>query len=71
MRRDYAHIASRPGFGDSIVIYDNELSMWEILSWKYEVNLEELWEAAYNASTLQVSSRMNAPHSTFAIMKRS
>mgnify|MGYP003212767629 FL=1 len=49
MRRDYAHIASRPGFGDSIVIYDNELSMWEILSWKYEVNLEELWDAAYNA----------------------
>lgn len=49
MRRDYAHIASRPDFGDSIVIYDNELSMWEILSWKYEVNLEELWEAAYNA----------------------
>lgn len=49
MRRDYAHIASRLDFGDSIVIYDNELSMWEILSWKYEVNLEELWEAAYNA----------------------
>lgn len=49
MRRDYAHIASRPGFGDSIVIYDDELAMWEILSWKYEVNLEELWEAAYNA----------------------
>ena len=48
MRRDYAHIASRPGFGDSIVIYDDELAMWEILSWKYEVNLEELWEAAYN-----------------------
>lgn len=49
MHSDYAHIASRPGFGDSIVIYDGELSKWEVLSWKYEVNLEELWEAAYNA----------------------
>lgn len=49
MHSDYAHIASRPGFGDSIVIYDGELSKWKVLSWKYEVNLEELWEAACNA----------------------
>lgn len=49
MRSDYAHIASRPGFGNSIVIYDGELSNWKVLSWKYEVNLEELWEVACNA----------------------
>lgn len=49
MHSDYAHIASRPGFGDSVVIYDGELSKWKVLSWKYEVNLEELWEAACNA----------------------
>lgn len=45
----YAHIASRQNFGDSVVIYDGELSQWEVLSWKYEVNLEDLWDVACRA----------------------
>lgn len=49
MRRDYAHIASKPGYGNAIVVSDSNLPQWEVVSWKYEVNLEELWEAAYNA----------------------
>lgn len=49
MHRDYAHIASKPGYGNAIVVSDSNLPQWEVLSWKYEVNLEELWEAAYNA----------------------
>lgn len=49
MHRDYAHIASKPGYGNAIVVFDGDLPKWEVLSWKYEVNLEELWEAAYNA----------------------
>lgn len=49
MHRDYAHIASKPGYGNAIVVSDSNLPQWEVVSWKYEVNLEELWEAAYNA----------------------
>lgn len=49
MHRDYAHIASKPGYGNAIVVFDGDLPKWEVLSWKYEVNLEELWEVAYNA----------------------
>lgn len=49
MHRDYAHIASRPGNGNAIVVFDGDLPQWEVVSWKYEVNLEELWTAAYNA----------------------
>lgn len=49
MHRDYAHIASKPGYGNAIVVSDSNLPQWEVVSWKYKVNLEELWEAAYNA----------------------
>lgn len=49
MHRDFAHIASKPGHGNAIVVFDGDLSQWEVLSWKYEVNLEELWKEAYNA----------------------
>lgn len=49
IHRDYAHIASKPGQGNAIVVFDGDLSQWEVLSWKYEVNLEELWKEAYNA----------------------
>lgn len=51
MRKDYAHTATSSKWNRSIIIYDSEkyFSEWEVVSWKYEVNLEELWEAAYNA----------------------
>lgn len=49
MRRDYVHIASKPGYGNAIVVSDGDLPHWEVLSWKYEVNLEDLWDIACRA----------------------
>ena len=48
---EYAHIASKPGFGNATVISDNDNDMkfWEVLTWKYEINLSELWDAARRA----------------------
>lgn len=40
---EYAHIASKPGFGNATVISDNNMKFWEVLTWKYEINLSELW----------------------------
>ena len=48
---EYAHIASKPGCGSSTVISDNDNDMncWEVLTWKYETNMAELWDAARRA----------------------
>lgn len=48
---EYAHIASKPCFGNATVISDNDNDMkfWEVLTWKYETNMAELWEAARRA----------------------
>lgn len=46
---EYAHIASKPGFGNATVISDNNMKFWEVLTWKYEINLSELWDAARRA----------------------
>ena len=48
---EYAHIASKPGFGNATIISDNDNDMkfWEVLTWKYETNMAELWEAARRA----------------------
>lgn len=45
---EYAHIASQPGFGNATVIFnnDNDMKFWEVLTWKYDINLSELWDAA-------------------------
>ena len=43
----WAHIAGSGS--NSIVVGDNELHLWEVVSWKYEVSLEHLWDAAYRA----------------------
>lgn len=46
---EYAHIASKPGFGNATVISDNNMKFWEVLTWKYETNMAELWDAARRA----------------------
>lgn len=51
MHKDYAHTATSSIWNRSMIVYDTKdaLSQWEVISWKYEVNLEELLEAAYRA----------------------
>ena len=47
----FSHIASNPENKEIFYIpeHGNKMNSWEVISWKYEVNLEELWEAAYSA----------------------
>lgn len=57
---EYAHIASKPGFGNATVISDNNMKFWEVLTWKYEINLSELWDAArraFSATSLDPEKR--------------
>lgn len=51
MHTEYAHIASKPGWGNAIVVSDSEttLNHWEVVAWKYEVNFEDLWDVACRA----------------------
>lgn len=51
MRNEYAHIASQNGFGNATVIADTdrEMNLWEVVSWKYKENLEDLWSLACRA----------------------
>lgn len=51
MHSEYAHIASKPGWGNAIVVSDSEttLNHWEVVAWKYEVNFEDLWDVACRA----------------------
>lgn len=51
MHTEYAHIASQPGWGNATVISnsDAEMKLWEVIAWKYEVNLEDLWDVAVRA----------------------
>lgn len=51
MRNEYAHVASKAGFGNATVIADTdrEMNLWEVVSWKYEENLEDLWSLACRA----------------------
>lgn len=51
LSRKFAHIASKPGFGNATMISDtdNDMKLWEVVSWKYEVNFENLWDLAVRA----------------------
>lgn len=49
MHRDYAHTAIRISDNEEVVIYDKDLASWAVTEWKYEVNLEEFWNCAYEA----------------------
>lgn len=50
MRCEFLHIASQEGVESiSISDRDNEMNVWEIISWKYEENFEDLWEQAVRA----------------------
>lgn len=51
MLTDYAHTATSSNLNRVEIVYDNKdsLSGWEVISWKYDVNLEELWSIAVRA----------------------
>lgn len=49
LHTEYAHLASKPGFGNATVISDNEMKFWEVVSWKYDISFEELWDRAVRA----------------------
>lgn len=51
LHREFAHIASKPGFGNATMISDtdNDMKLWEVVSWKYEINFENLWNLAVRA----------------------
>lgn len=51
MHKDYAHTATSSKWNRSMIVYDTKekLAEWEVVSWKYEVNLEELWDIARRA----------------------
>lgn len=51
MHTDYAHMVTSTSLNKSIIVFDSEntLSEWEVISWKYEINLEELWDLARRA----------------------
>lgn len=44
---NWAHVAGEGS--NSVVVGDSELHFWEVVSWKYEVSLEELWDIACRA----------------------
>lgn len=43
----WAHVAGEGS--NSVVVGDSELHFWEVVSWKYKINLEELWDTACRA----------------------
>lgn len=47
----FCHLAKNPRFPVPSRIYDakEDMENWEVVSWKYEVNFEDLWEVAYRA----------------------
>lgn len=51
LNRKFAHIASKPGFGYATIISDtdNDMKLWEVISWKYEINFENMWDIAVRA----------------------
>lgn len=51
LHSEFSHVASKPGNTEIFYIpeYDNSMKSWEVVSWKYEVNFEYLWEVAYRA----------------------
>lgn len=51
MHTEYAHLASKPGFGNAVVISDSdkELNLWVVVSWKYDISFDDLWNRAVRA----------------------
>lgn len=51
MHTEYAHLASKPGFGNAVVISDSdkEMKLWEVVSWKYDISFDDLWDRAVRA----------------------
>lgn len=46
---NYAHTALRILDNKEVVISNKDLGSWSVTKWKYEINLEELWECACDA----------------------
>lgn len=46
---EYAHLVSKPGWGNAMVLPDAEMNLWEVVSWKYDITFEELWSRAVRA----------------------
>lgn len=62
---EYAHAVSRPGSGrTTIPDVDSQMKFWEVVAWKYEINMAELWDAACRAfyATSQVPERRAAQY---------
>lgn len=49
MHCDYAHTAICISNNEEVIISDKDLASWAVTEWKYEVNLEEFWNCAYEA----------------------
>lgn len=51
MHTEYAHLASKPGFGNAVVISDSdkEMKLWKVVSWKYDISFDDLWDRAVRA----------------------
>lgn len=51
MRPKYCHLAKNPCFPVPSRIYDvkEDMDNWEVVSWKYEINFEDLWDLAVRA----------------------
>lgn len=51
MHPEFCHLARNPQWNVPSRIYDTneDLENWEVVAWKYEVNFEDLWDAAYRA----------------------
>lgn len=47
MQGRYAHVVGTGS--NSKVLHTEEMGDWEVVSWKYDVNLDEYWDAAYRA----------------------
>lgn len=51
LHSEFSHVATAPENGDAIIIadVDNAMKSWEVVSWKYELNFESLWNLAVRA----------------------
>lgn len=51
LHSEFSHVATAPENGDAIIIADvnNAMKLWEVVSWKYELNFESLWNLAVRA----------------------
>lgn len=51
--REFLHTEREHVVGDDTIVpnKDNELNKWEVVSWKYDINFEDLWNLGVRAFT--------------------